>query len=158
MDPISANIENRLDYIAIKALSEGRVDVLRKVRVIETFVKLNPCLARMMLQNVERDLEIKIKKGEKENFVVIDDDKIMLQDKSSDPNVSFKYPAFVPEFSSFLFIAAHEREHVRDIIRKAVLEGKLAMVFVRYFISYDSKGRLYVSGGLTWGKIIDFFA
>jgi len=158
LDPISTNIENRLNYVEIKALLEGRTDVLRKAHMVETLVRLNPHFARIVIQNLERDLEIVFETKRKGNNLIKSDDRIMLQDRSNDPNVSFKYPAFVPESSSFLFIAAHEREHVRDIIRKAVLEGKLAMVFVRYFVSYDSKGRLYVSGGLTWGKIVDFFA
>ncbi|MCD6463521.1 MAG: hypothetical protein J7L52_07545 [Thermotogae bacterium] len=84
--------------------------------------------------------------------------RIRLQDRSSDPNVSMKYPIYVDADFTFPFIVAHEGEHARKIIREAVLKGKLAYVFVRYFVSYDSQGRLYFSGGVTWGKIFDHLA
>ena len=157
LDLISTSVENHLDYIEIKALLEGRTDILRKIYSFRTFVKLNPYFAKIVIQNLERDLDNTFeKKGN--SLAENHNGRIMLQDRSNDPNVSFKFPAFVPKSSSFIFISAHEGEHVRDIIRKAVLEGKLAMVFVRYLVSYDSEGKLYISGGLTWGKIIDFLA
>jgi len=82
-------------------------------------------------------------------------ERITLVDRSNDPSVSFKYPTPVPADSSLLFIASHERQHVQSIIGDAVLKGKIAHVYVRYFTSYDSKGRLIFVGGLTWGEIVD---
>jgi len=86
------------------------------------------------------------------------EEKITLVDVSSDPSVSFKYPASVPVDSAFIFITSHENQHVQDILGRAILEGRIAQVYVRYFTSYDSKGRLIFTGGYTWGKITDYRA
>jgi hypothetical protein len=72
------------------------------------------------------------------------------QDVSNDPGVSFSYPGKLTGPQSFFAVRAHEYEHVRNSIGKAVLNGEKVMVMVRYKVRFDpATGEPYMAGGVT---------
>jgi hypothetical protein len=170
-------LESKLRRILLKAINSKDNNLLLKIGDINNLIKSgNIEEAERELKNAER--KISIKDINKESTISIisrkeykkntpktknqetknssfEEDKIYLQDNSPDGAVSFQYPTAVPESASFLFINAHEGEHAREIIKEAMFKGKMAQVYVRYFTSYDSEGKLVYTGGITWGKILD---
>lgn len=170
-DTRSVYLESKLRRILLKAINSKDNSLLLKVGNIDNLIKSgNIEEAERELRNAEKKITAKelnkksvinivTPKTKKRNdkFQTVDKDEgdIYLQDNSPDSAVSFQYPTAIPESASFLFINAHEGEHAREIIKEAMFKGKRAEVYVRYFTSYDSEGRLVYSGGVTWGKILD---
>ena len=162
-------LESRLMFLLARASINGDTDTVKLLKRIRNMIYSgNMRAAEKLMNEAERRLYFSVdnnkshRKTAEDNQPKVNDsdteEKITLVDRSNDPSVSFKYPASVPADSSILFIASHERQHVQDIIGRAVLEGRIAQVYVRYFTSYDSNGRLVFVGGYTWGKITDYRA
>ncbi|SHE59701.1 hypothetical protein SAMN02745164_00761 [Marinitoga hydrogenitolerans DSM 16785] len=176
-DSKTVYLESKLRRILLKAINSKDNTLLLKIGSINNLIKTgNIEEAERELKNAERKISTtdinkkstisiisrqeykkntsKMKNPKTEDFSS-KNDKIYLQDNSPDEAVSFQYPTAVPESASFLFINAHEGEHAREIIKEAMFKGKMAQVYVRYFTSYDSDGRLVYTGGITWGKVLD---
>ncbi|MCD6546248.1 MAG: hypothetical protein J7K69_06310 [Thermotogae bacterium] len=160
-------LESKLMFLLARASINGDTDTVKLLKRIRNMIYSgNVRAAEKLMNEAERRLYFSVDNNKKHRKTVDDfpskvddsdtEQKITLVDGSNDPAVSFKYPASVPADSSFLFIASHERQHVQDIVGRAILEGKIAQVYVRYFTSYDSHGRLIFVGGYTWGKITDY--
>ncbi len=152
---ISSYERGRLDQLFRELVSKGLLSSAytfysQALRELESgnVVGFRNVLRRMMEILKERD-------ERKTEFELSSSDRITLVDRSSDIDVSFKAPASVPVYSSYIFITSHEGEHARKILRKALLEGKKVQVLVRIFYRYDSKGRLIAVGGLTTARVIE---
>ncbi|WP_129409110.1 hypothetical protein [Marinitoga lauensis] len=172
-DTRSIYLESKLRRILLKAINNKDNSLLLKVGNIDNLIKSgNIEEAERELRNAEkkvssRELNKKsiiniIQSSQKDKKTKVQqqtfndkDNNIYLQDNSPDSAVSFQYPTAVPESASYLFVSSHEGQHAREIIKEAMFKGKMAQVYVRYFTSYDSEGRLVYTGGVTWGKILD---
>ncbi|WGS65632.1 hypothetical protein [Marinitoga aeolica] len=173
-DTRSIYLESKLRRILLKAINSKDNSLLLKVGNIDNLIKSgNIEEAEREIREAEKNVLSKEQNKKsvinirplpdntgnrsKKNYQIPEaiDGDIYLQDNSPDSAVSFQYPTAVPESASFLFISSHEGEHAREIIKEAMFKGKMAQVYVRYFTSYDSEGRLVYTGGVTWGKILD---
>lgn len=173
-DTRSMYLESKLRRILLKAINNKDNSLLLKVGNIDNLIKSgNIEEAEREIKNAEKNVFSKeqnkksvvnirplpenTRNSSKKNYQIPEniDGEVYLQDSSPDSAVSFQYPIAVPESASFLFINSHEGEHAREIIKEAMLKGKMAQAYVRYFTSYDSEGRLVYTGGVTWGKIVD---
>jgi hypothetical protein len=155
-------LENRLRFLIAQATVNGDVETIRLLGKVRTMLYSgNTSRAEKLINEIEKNLATPSNSKKRTNKTIENsrtEDEITVVDASNDPSVSFKYPTKIPADSSLLFIASHERQHVQDIIGRAILEGRIAQVYVRYFTSYDSQGRLIFTGGYTWGKIINYSA
>lgn len=155
-------LENKIRLLIAQATVNGDVEKIRllgKARIM--LYSGNTPGAEKLINEAEKTLNVSSSNRKKVDKNVENkeaEDKITVVDASNDPSVSFKYPTEIPADSSFIFIASHERQHVQDIVGRAILEGRIAQVYVRYFTSYDSQGKLIFTGGYTWGKIINYSA
>ncbi|KLO22374.1 hypothetical protein [Marinitoga sp. 1155] len=175
LDSKSIYLESKLRKLLLEAIKSKNNNLLLKLGNINNLIKSgNLDAAEREIKNAEKNISFKdinkksvINKNiinivqktpnDKRNEKTYDSKKnnIYLQDTSPDSAVSFQYPTAIPESASFLFINSHEGEHAREIIKEAMFKGKMSQVYVRYFTSYDSEGRLVYTGGVTWGKILD---
>jgi hypothetical protein len=73
------------------------------------------------------------------------------QDRSNDPNVSFKAPGHISPQSAGEVVRAHEQEHVANQQASALRDGRRVISqSVRIFSSVCPEcGKVYVSGGET---------
>lgn len=73
------------------------------------------------------------------------------QDRSNDPNVSFKAPGHISPESAGAVVRAHEQEHVSHQQSAALRDGgRVISQSVRIFTSVCPEcGKVYVSGGET---------
>jgi len=78
-----------------------------------------------------------------------DDSSITYQDQSGDIGVSFKYPVAVNKYEAPLAVSAHEGEHVFAAQIRALMNNESVTTYVSINNGYDSKGRLYITGGTT---------
>ncbi|MCG6537501.1 MAG: hypothetical protein L7F78_23000, partial [Syntrophales bacterium LBB04] len=74
---------------------------------------------------------------------------VTYKDSSGDTDVSFKYPVSMNKYEAPLAVSAHEGEHVIAAHIRAMMNNETVTTYVSIHNSYDSKGRLYTTGGTT---------
>ncbi len=78
-----------------------------------------------------------------------DERSVTYKDGSGDAGVSFKYPVAVNEYAAPLAVSAHEAGHVIAAQARATLNNESVTSYVSIHTGYDSRGRLYTTGGTT---------
>ena len=78
-----------------------------------------------------------------------DESSVTYHDVSSDIGVSFTYPVAMNKYEAPLAVQAHEGEHVIAAQARAMMNNESVTTYVSIHYGYDSRGRLYVTGGTT---------